>query len=167
MRFMKSLATLLSPLLVATMASAGEASAPSQTGAPLPSLAASGLQAVQRAVSIARDRKLQVSVACVDTGGNLVAFARTDDATLISVDTAIGKAYTAIAFRTDTATLYRLTRSSQALAGLEHVSREPRNLVMFPGGVLVRQDGYVVGAIGVSGAPNSADDDALAQDALR
>ena len=71
---------------------------------------------------------------------DLVAFARTDDATLISVDTAIGKAYTAIAFRTDTATLYRLTRSSQALAGLEHVSREPRNLVMFPGGVLVGDD---------------------------
>ena len=60
----------------------------------------------------------------------------------------INKAYTAIAFQTETRELNALTQSGQEFFGLSdaHGGR----LVIFAGGIPLRRNGEIVGAIGVS-----------------
>src|SRR5438067_7792454 len=90
-----------------------------------------------------------VDIAVVDDGNNLVAFARMDGALLGSIDVAMNKAYTARAFEMPTERLTALAQPGQPLYGIE-ASNHGR-IILFGGGVPLREDGAVVGAIGVSG----------------
>jgi uncharacterized protein GlcG (DUF336 family) len=85
----------------------------------------------------------------VDEGGNLVAFARMDDAWLGSIDIAQNKAYTARAFDMSTKDLAPLAQPGGPLYGIE-ASNHGR-LIVFAGGIPLVSDNRVVGAIGVSG----------------
>ena len=89
-----------------------------------------------------------VDVAVVDAGGNLKAHVRMDGAFIGSITISINKAYTAIAFQCETRDLQELTRPDGPLFGLSdaHGGR----LVVFPGGIPLRRNGDIVGAIGVS-----------------
>jgi len=90
-----------------------------------------------------------MNVAVVDEGNNLVAFARMDGAWLGSIDIAQGKAYTARAFDMGTDALAPMCQPGEPLFGI-HASNQGRP-VIFPGGVPLKADGGVVGAIGASG----------------
>jgi len=63
------------------------------------------LEQAEKAIAVAKkaaqERDDLTALAVVDTGGNLVAFARMDGAYLISLDTAMGKAYTALTLNMD------------------------------------------------------------------
>jgi len=87
-------------------------------------------------------------VAVVDAGGNLKAHVRMDTANVGSIHIAINKAYTSIAFQTQTTDLNDATRPTGDLFGLSdaHGGR----LVVFAGGIPLVRDGRIVGAIGVS-----------------
>ena len=87
-------------------------------------------------------------IAVVDSGGNLKAHVRMDGAFVGSITVSINKAYTAIAFQTETANLQAATRPEGSIFGLSdaHGGR----LVVFPGGIPLVRDGEIVGAIGVS-----------------
>jgi len=87
-------------------------------------------------------------VAVVDAGGNLKAHVRMDTANIGSIHIAINKAYTSIAFQTQTKDLTEATRPTGDLYGLNdaHGGR----LVVFPGGIPLVRDGRIIGAIGVS-----------------
>ena len=87
-------------------------------------------------------------IAVVDAGGNLKAHVRMDGAFVGSITVSINKAYTAIAFQTETANLQEATRPEGPIFGLSdaHGGR----LVVFPGGIPLVRDGEIVGAIGVS-----------------
>lgn len=126
------------------------------------------LAAAQRAVtaSIAEAERLgvAVSVAVVDAGGVLRAFARMDGAEIAGEALAVDKAYTAVAHRTATAELGVLAQPGGELFGLQANGRG--RYVMFGGGLPVTDaDGIVVGAVGVSGAA-VAEDVACAEVAL-
>lgn len=95
-------------------------------------------------------------VAIVDAGGNLTAFARSDDAPFGLGDIAINKAYTAAALRCRTEDLYQDSQPGGESYGLE-VAGRGRPFVLFGGGAPIRRDGVIVGAVGVSGGPVSAD----------
>jgi uncharacterized protein GlcG (DUF336 family) len=89
------------------------------------------------------------NIAVVDAGGGLVAHVRMDGAWLGSVDFAINKAWTARAFDTSTEDLAGLTQSGQQGFGLN--TTNDSKVVIFGGGVPIKVDGAVVGAVGASG----------------
>jgi uncharacterized protein GlcG (DUF336 family) len=92
---------------------------------------------------------VDMNIAVVDEGNNLVAFERMDGAWLGSVDIAQGKAYTARAFNMSTKDLAPLCQPGGSLFGI-HASNNGR-LIVFAGGIPLEAEGQVVGAIGVSG----------------
>lgn len=119
------------------------------------------LDAAQAAVDAARQRAEEIGVpmniAVVDEGNNLTAFARMDGAWLGSIDIAQNKAYTSRAFDMSTKDLAPLCQPNQPLFGI-HASNQGR-LIVFAGGIPLRANDSVVGAIGVSGGTVEQDHD--------
>lgn len=105
-------------------------------------------QAVVNAAMTKADQIGQpMNIAVVDDGGHLVAFARMDGAIKASIDISTRKARTSILMNLPTSALMDLVQPGAELYGLEHTSG---GMVIFGGGVLLEQDGKVIGAIGVS-----------------
>ena len=103
------------------------------------------------AASEAKAQEIGVSmnIAVVDAGNNLTAFARQDGAWLGSIDIAQGKAFTARAFDMPTKDLYPEAQPGGSLYGIE-ASNDGR-VIVFAGGVPIKDGEEIVGAIGVSG----------------
>jgi uncharacterized protein GlcG (DUF336 family) len=89
------------------------------------------------------------NIAVVDAGGGLIAHVRMDKAWLGSVDIAINKAWTARAFDTATDDLAKMTQSGQQGFGLNTTNNS--RVVIFGGGIPVKSNGVVIGAVGASG----------------
>jgi uncharacterized protein GlcG (DUF336 family) len=106
----------------------------------------------------------RVVIAVADEGGHALLVHRIDGAQHSSVETALGKARTAVAYRRPTRLLEEMVnngRFSFLSAGAGPVCLQ--------GGLPVELDGQVVGAVGVSGV-RASDDEIVAQaaiDALR
>jgi uncharacterized protein GlcG (DUF336 family) len=96
-----------------------------------------------------------VSVAVVDAGGNLIAFARMDGAEIAGPTLATDKAFTAVAHRATTASLAVLAAPGGELAGLG--SNGGGRYVIFGGGVPIWSAGRVAGGVGVSGGSVAQD----------
>ena len=111
------------------------------------------LEEAYRVIMAARQKAqeigVQMNIAVVDAGGNLTAFARMDNAWLGSIDIAQSKAFSARAFDMPTKDLGGASQPNQSLFGI-HASNHGK-IIIFAGGIPLRQDGRVVGAIGVSG----------------
>ncbi|MBA3248300.1 MAG: heme-binding protein [Pyrinomonadaceae bacterium] len=111
------------------------------------------LERAQVVIEAARQKAEQIGVAqniaVVDAGNNLVAFAHMDGAWLRSIDIAQNKAYTARAFDMETKALGKMSQPGEPLFGI-HASNDGK-LIIFAGGIPLKQGGQVVGAIGVSG----------------
>ncbi|MEZ0064633.1 uncharacterized protein GlcG (DUF336 family) [Streptacidiphilus sp. MAP12-20] len=118
------------------------------------------------ALAAAASRSLLVSVAVVDAGGHLVAFARMDGAEIAGPTLAVDKAFTAVAHSAPTHELAVAAAPGGPLFGL-HAAGQGR-YVIFGGGIPLRAEpgGVIVGAVGVSGAPDPADDTACAEAAV-
>lgn len=88
-------------------------------------------------------------IAVLDSGGNLKAFGRMDDAWVGSIDIAIKKAKTACHFAMPSGEIGKLSQPGSPLYGIEHSND---GLITFPGGLpIVDDEGILIGAIGVSG----------------
>ncbi|MCU7878321.1 MAG: heme-binding protein [Candidatus Thiodiazotropha sp. (ex. Lucinoma kazani)] len=117
------------------------------------------MQAVTAASRHADDIGVVINAAVVDRGGNLLAFQRQNGAPLHAISIAIDKAYSAVSFGFSTADwLSVIGDQPQLREGLVQRDR----LVIFGGGLPIRVDGELVGAIGVSGA-SEAEDEACAR----
>ncbi|MBL7713071.1 MAG: heme-binding protein [Chitinophagaceae bacterium] len=91
----------------------------------------------------------KMNIAVVDSGANLVAFARMDNAWLGSVDIAQRKAKTARFFDMPSGEIGKLSQPGKSLFQIEQSNG---GLITFPGGIPVKnKKGEVIGAIGVSG----------------
>lgn len=117
------------------------------------------LKAVTAALADCRKRGYQVAVAVVDRAGVPQALLRDRFAGTHTPDTAIGKAWTAVSFRTDTLALAQQTQPGQASSGVRNLPR----VVAVGGGELIEAGGNLLGAIGVSGAPGGEADAACAK----
>lgn len=106
-------------------------------------------EVVEAARAKAEEIGVPMNIAVVDAGNNLTAFARMDGAWLGSIDIAQNKAYTARSFDMSTKDLAPLCQSGQPLFGI-HASNQGR-LIVFAGGIPLKQGDEVIGAIGVSG----------------
>jgi uncharacterized protein GlcG (DUF336 family) len=89
------------------------------------------------------------NIAVADAGGGLVAHVRMDGAWLGAVDIAINKAWTARAFDMSTDDLSHLAQCGQQGFGIN--TTNDSRVVIFGGGVPVKRDGAVIGAVGASG----------------
>src|ERR1700755_2710928 len=96
-----------------------------------------------------------MNIAVVDAGANLAAFVRMDGAWLRSIDIAINKAFTAKAFDISTLELGRNSQPGDQFFGI-HGSNHGR-VMIFAGGVPLKINGQIVGAVGVSGGSGEQD----------
>jgi uncharacterized protein GlcG (DUF336 family) len=96
-----------------------------------------------------------MNIAVADSGGNLIAHVRMDDAWLGSIDISIKKAFTSRAFNISTRDLAQHSQSGGQFFGI-HASNGGR-VMIFAGGVPLQRGGKVVGAVGVSGGSGEQD----------
>jgi uncharacterized protein GlcG (DUF336 family) len=102
----------------------------------------------------AKQIKQPINIAVVDAGGNLVSHVRMDDAWMGSINISINKVFTSRAFDISTMDLAQYSQSGGQFFGI-HVSNHGR-VMIFAGGIPLKRDGKVVGAIGVSGGSGGA-----------
>ena len=117
------------------------------------------LSDARRVIAAAETKSREIgqpmNIAVVDTGGNLVSHVRMDGAWIGSIDISINKAFTARAFDLATAQLATNSQPGQQFFGI-HASNHGR-IMIFAGGVPLRRNGSVIGAIGVSGGSGNQD----------
>ncbi|HKW70153.1 MAG TPA: heme-binding protein [Candidatus Dormibacteraeota bacterium] len=105
---------------------------------------------IARAQAKAGDLGIRVAVAVVDEGGYLIALARMEDALPISPQVAEAKAVGAAMLHRDGASLAELAKDRPGFFSVvDRLVRVP--IVPGLGSALIRRDGKVLGAIGVSG----------------
>lgn len=149
----KLLATMLSLALMMSLSAAALASPKLTVPGDLTLKQAQVI--VKAALVKAEAISVPVNIAVVDSGGNLKAFNRMDDAFLGSIDIAIKKAVTARYFNMSTRALGEASQVGKPLYGIEASNH---GLILFAGGLLlVDKNDVVIGAIGVSGG--SVDED--------
>ena len=107
----------------------------------------------------ARGMHVPLTVAVVDSGGQLVAFERMDGADLVSVGLAQDKAWTALMNRMPTRDLAPLVQPGAEYYGYESIGRG--RTIVFAGGMPLLRGGVLVGAVGVSGGDSSQDQRAV------
>ncbi|MCC6608316.1 MAG: heme-binding protein [Burkholderiales bacterium] len=116
------------------------------------------LKAAQAALKKCRDGGFQVAVAVVDRMGIPQVMLRDRFAGPHTPETAQGKAWTAVSFRTNSSDLANMTQAGQPQSGI----RQRPGVVAIGGGVMIEAGGAILGAIGVSGAPGGKEDEACA-----
>jgi uncharacterized protein GlcG (DUF336 family) len=108
-------------------------------------------QIVARAHAKAAELGLRVTVAVVDEAGLLIASARMDGATPLSPQIAEAKAVGAAMMHRDGAGLAEIAKERPGFFSVaDRLVRVP--MVPGLGSVLIKRDGKVLGAVGVSGA---------------
>ena len=105
-----------------------------------------------------------LTVAVLDSGGYLLALAREDGTSNLRAEIAQGKARGAVLMGLGSRALYERAKVEpffiQAMNALSEGS-----LVPVPGGVLIKRDGIIMGAVGITG-DTSANDEACAKAAI-
>ena len=120
-------------------------------------------KAASAAVEQCAKKGFPVSVAVVDPSGEMRVFLKSDQATIHTKDASFRKAYTIVTFgpvfnldlSSAVATKIRSNVNGAAFAGIP-------DILLLPGGVIVRDSQEVIGAIGVSGSPDGMVDEACA-----
>ena len=108
---------------------------------------------IHKAVTEAKKRNWKMNIAVVDSGGNLVAFQRMDDAMLASIQIAMHKARAAATFR-------RETKQFEDGIQIQHLNYLLAfdGIIASRGGIPLIEQGMIIGAIGCSGGTDSQDE---------
>jgi glc operon protein GlcG len=108
----------------------------------------------------ARNQGLALAFAVVDQGGHLVALHRMDGAPWIAPEVAIGKAWTAAAYRAPSAAqgekMKELHAFSASISAATHGRFTPQI-----GGLPITEGDAVIGAMGASGGTGQQDEDVV------
>jgi len=117
------------------------------------------LEDARRVIAAAEKKAAEIgqpmNIAIADEGGNIVAHVRMDNAWIGSIDISQKKAYTSRAFDIQTKDLATHSQSGGQFFGI-HASNNGK-IMIFAGGIPLKKDGKVVGAIGVSGGSGDQD----------
>jgi len=108
----------------------------------------------------AASRDLRLSFAVVDAGGHIVAIGRMDGADWITPEVALGKAWTAAAFRAPSDAQGQKAKDLVAFAGSISAATRGRYTPQI-GGLPIAVDGAPAGAMGASGATGQEDEDVV------
>lgn len=120
--------------------------------------------AARAAVDTCAEDGHRVSVAVVDRGGVIRVLLRADGAGSHTVDSSRRKAYTAASLGEPTRMFADLIARRPELQALRDMNE---SILMLGGGLPVKIDGEIVGAIGVGGAPGAHLDEACARAGLQ
>jgi glc operon protein GlcG len=137
---------------------------PQQEELSMPDRPALRLAQIQAAMQAMMARAMQtpeapVAMAVVDATGNLLAYATMDNLRLYSRRHALRKAYTAAIMGMDTgAHAQRLHSQGRSISELG----DPQ-LTFGQGGLVIVQEGVILGGIGVGGYPSGQQDEDLAR----
>jgi uncharacterized protein GlcG (DUF336 family) len=115
---------------------------------------------VDAAIAASRSIGVPVTIVVVDESGVLKQMTRMDGAPLVSVQTAVNKAYAAAAIGMPPDDFYAAIESDAA-AVAEFATRP--GLALIAGGLPVLVDSEVAGAIGVAGAMTGTQDRRIAE----
>jgi uncharacterized protein GlcG (DUF336 family) len=117
------------------------------------------LEDARRVIAAAEKKAAEIgqpmNIAVADEGGNLVAHVRMDSAWIGSIDIAQKKAFTSRAFDVSTKDLAAHSQSGGQFFGI-HASNGGK-VMIFAGGIQLKKERKVVGAIGVSGGLGEQD----------
>ncbi len=117
--------------------------------------------AARRMMDAAREKATEigkpVSVAIVDAGGNVMALERMGDAPSATIVVAEGKAVASAVMGRDSGRLEAMADSLPTIINSLMI-RYGGRFVPAQGGVVVRDGGAIVGAVGVSGATSDEDE---------
>jgi glc operon protein GlcG len=108
---------------------------------------------IHAAVAEAKKRDWKMNAAVVDSGGNLVAFARMDGAMLAAIQIAEHKARAAATFRRET----KVFEDGVQLMQLNYLLAFD-GVIASRGGIPLVEQGMIIGAIGWSGGTDSQDE---------
>lgn len=117
------------------------------------------LKGIQAGLAKAAELKSPSSIAVLDAGRNLVAFARMDGALLASIEISKAKAYTARSLNMKTGDIMQYVQPGAPLYGMDTGHQPP--FIVFGGGQPVELGGAIAGAVGVAGGM-VPDDEAVA-----
>ncbi|WP_173917576.1 heme-binding protein [Halobacillus sp. Marseille-Q1614] len=104
---------------------------------------------MESAENEAKEMGTPMVISIVDEGGNFIACHRMDDALLVSVDIAQNKAWTSVAMKMPTSDLAQAAGVGKELYGIN--TTNSGRVVVFGGGIPLRDKDKIVGAVGVSG----------------
>lgn len=99
-----------------------------------------------------------LTIAVIDAGGHLVALQREDGTSNLRASIAQGKAKGAVAMGLGSRALYNRAQEQPYFISAMNALNDGA-LVPVPGGVLIKQDGVLIGAIGITG--DSSDNDEI------
>ena len=118
------------------------------------------LKRISRIEAKAEEWGMRVVTAVSDQAGIPVAVHCMDGAYPGSFDVALNKTYTAIAFQMSTAKLGALSQPGESLYGIQFTNKG--RIVIFGGGEVLKHNGVILGALGVSGGSARQDTDLAA-----
>lgn len=113
------------------------------------------LRLVEAVEAKAAEWNMRVVTAVSDASARPVAVHCMDGAYIGSFDVALNKTYTSIAFQMSTAQLGSLSGPGESLYGIQFTNNG--KIVIFGGGEVLKKDGVIVGALGVSGGTAEQD----------
>jgi glc operon protein GlcG len=119
-------------------------------GAPIGLDRAQGV--IAAAIAECKSHDWRVNVAVVDSGGNLVAFARMDGAQLASIPISEHKARVAVTFRRETKVF------ENGIQGGLTYQLSLDGVIGSRGGIPLVEDGKLIGGVGASGGTGSQDE---------
>jgi uncharacterized protein GlcG (DUF336 family) len=124
--------------------------------------AALAVEAATEAVSVCAKQGYRETAIVVDADGATIAAVRGDGAGIHTPDSAHDKAYTSVSFKTDTIALVERTKGEDSIAPLAKLP----HVMFIGGGVVIKLNDEIIGAIGAAGAPGAKLDDACARAGL-
>ncbi len=101
---------------------------------------------------------MPLTVAVLDAGGHLIALKREDGAGILRPAVAIGKAWGALGMGLPSRVLAERAQSMPAFF-TALASASGGRMVPVPGGALIRSEGRIIGAVGISGDVSDADEE--------
>ena len=120
------------------------------------------MEAVGEAVAACKQQGYSETAVLVDSDGVRQAVLRGDGAGAHTLDSAYHKAYTAASFKADTSALVERSKTAPIAPLLAKLP----NLLLFGGGLVIKLNDEVIGAIGAAGAPGAELDDNCARAGL-
>lgn len=119
---------------------------------------------IAAAIQKATEMGIPENIAVVDDGGNLVAFERMDGAMLVGISIATDKAYTAAGTGFPTDGLGEFAQPGKLAYGI--ALADGGRVMVFAGGLPVKEGDKLIGGIGVSGGM-APDDKKVAEAGLK
>jgi uncharacterized protein GlcG (DUF336 family) len=124
--------------------------------------AALAMEAASEAVAACARQSYRETAAVLDADGATIATLRGDGAGIHTLDSAHDKAYTSVSFKNDTLALAERAKGENSIAPLAKLP----HVMFLGGGIVIKLNDEIIGAIGAAGAPGAKLDDNCARAGL-